>query len=94
MGQMLARHHHLFHVRSLLDGPAPSDDPQARQLVQVQGVIAEYERAKIAEPGVGGGASSGVPHGDDDLPANRAGPHVPDRVWHLGQPIGPVHRGR
>lgn len=49
MGQMLARHHHLFHVRSLLDGPAPSDDPQARLLVQVQGVIAEYERAKIAE---------------------------------------------
>jgi site-specific DNA recombinase len=32
-----------------LDGPAPSDDPQAKLLVQVQGVIAEYERAKIAE---------------------------------------------
>lgn len=32
-----------------LDGPAPGDDPQARLLVQVQGVIAEYERAKIAE---------------------------------------------
>ena len=36
------------HVR-FLDGPAPGDDPQARLLVQVQGVIAEYERAKIAE---------------------------------------------
>jgi site-specific DNA recombinase len=32
-----------------LDGPALGDDPQARLLVQVQGVIAEYERAKIAE---------------------------------------------
>jgi site-specific DNA recombinase len=32
-----------------LDGPAPSADPQATLLVQVQGVIAEYERAKIAE---------------------------------------------
>ena len=32
-----------------LDGPAPGDDPQAKLLVQVQGVIAEYERAKIAE---------------------------------------------
>jgi len=32
-----------------LEGPAHSDDPQARLLVQVQGVIAEYERAKIAE---------------------------------------------
>ncbi len=32
-----------------LEGPQLSDDPQARLLVQVQGVIAEYERAKIAE---------------------------------------------
>jgi site-specific DNA recombinase len=32
-----------------LEGPALTDDPQARLLVQVQGVIAEYERAKIAE---------------------------------------------
>ena len=32
-----------------LDGPAPGGDPQAKLLVQVQGVIAEYERAKIAE---------------------------------------------
>ncbi len=34
----------LFH-----DAPALNDDPQARLLTQVQGVIAEYERAKIAE---------------------------------------------
>lgn len=32
-----------------LEGPAPGADPQATLLVQVQGVIAEYERAKIAE---------------------------------------------
>jgi site-specific DNA recombinase len=32
-----------------LEGPALTDDPQARLLVQVQGVIAEYERAKISE---------------------------------------------
>ena len=31
------------------DTPAIDDDPQARLLTQVQGVIAEYERAKIAE---------------------------------------------
>lgn len=32
-----------------LDAPPIEDDPQAKLLVQVQGVIAEYERAKIAE---------------------------------------------
>jgi site-specific DNA recombinase len=32
-----------------LEGPAPSDDPQATLLIQMQGVIAEYEKAKIAE---------------------------------------------
>jgi len=32
-----------------LEGPAPSADPQATLLIQVQGVISEYERAKIAE---------------------------------------------
>jgi site-specific DNA recombinase len=32
-----------------LVGPAPGDDPQAKLLVQLQGVIAEYERARIAE---------------------------------------------
>jgi site-specific DNA recombinase len=31
------------------DAPTIDDDPQARLLTQVQGVIAEYERAKIAE---------------------------------------------
>ena len=31
------------------DTPPLDDDPQARLLTQVQGVIAEYERAKIAE---------------------------------------------
>jgi site-specific DNA recombinase len=32
-----------------LDAPPLDDDPEATLLVQVQGVIAEYERAKIAE---------------------------------------------
>ena len=32
-----------------LEGPAHGDDPQAKLLVQMQGVIAEYEKAKIAE---------------------------------------------
>jgi site-specific DNA recombinase len=32
-----------------LEGPAHSDDPQAKLLIQMQGVIAEYEKAKIAE---------------------------------------------
>jgi site-specific DNA recombinase len=42
----LARHG----VRVLFtDAPALEDDPQARLLTQVQGVIAEYERAKLAE---------------------------------------------
>ena len=31
------------------DAPPIDDDPQARLLTQVQGVVAEYERAKIAE---------------------------------------------
>ena len=39
-----------FGVRVLFsDAPAIDDDPQARLLTQVQGVIAEYERCKIAE---------------------------------------------
>src|SRR5215211_4141290 len=39
-----------FGVRVLFsDAPALDDDPQLRLLTQVQGVIAEYERAKIAE---------------------------------------------
>ncbi len=32
-----------------LEGPTLSDDLQATLLVQMQGVIAEYEKAKIAE---------------------------------------------
>jgi len=36
-------------VVRFLEGPAHSEDPQATLLVQMQGVIAEYERAKIAE---------------------------------------------
>jgi len=40
--------HYRVAVR-FLDGPAVTDDPQSKLLVQVQGVIAEYERAKIAE---------------------------------------------
>ena len=32
-----------------LEGPAPGDDPQATLVVQMQGVIAEYEKGKIAE---------------------------------------------
>jgi len=39
-----------FGVRMLFsDAPVINDDPQARLLTQVQGVIAEYERAKISE---------------------------------------------
>ena len=39
-----------FGVRvRFLEGPAHGEDPQATLLVQMQGVIAEYERAKIAE---------------------------------------------
>jgi site-specific DNA recombinase len=38
-----------FGVRVLFVDTPPLDDPQARLLTQVQGVIAEYERAKIAE---------------------------------------------
>ena len=34
---------------SFTDSPPIADDPQARLLVQVQGVIAEYERPKMAE---------------------------------------------
>jgi site-specific DNA recombinase len=39
-----------FGVRVLFhDAPVINDDPQARLLTQMQGVIAEYERAKICE---------------------------------------------
>ena len=39
------------------DAPPLDDDPQAKLLTQVQGVIAEYERAKIAD-GTGAGSCS------------------------------------
>src|SRR5438067_10332967 len=39
---------HGVHVH-YLDAPPLDDDPEATLVVQVQGVIAEYERAKIAE---------------------------------------------
>src|SRR5258705_5943232 len=42
----LARHGVAVHFT---DAPALGNDPQATLLTQVQGVIAEYERAKIAE---------------------------------------------
>jgi site-specific DNA recombinase len=39
-----------FQVRMFFtDAPTLDDDPQARLLTQIQGVIAEYEKAKIAE---------------------------------------------
>jgi len=41
-----------YDVRVLFsDAPEIADDPQARLLTQVQGVIAEYERAKLIERG-------------------------------------------
>jgi site-specific DNA recombinase len=43
------------------DTPAIDDDPQARLLTQVQGVIAEYERAKIAESTGGASCSAAGP---------------------------------
>lgn len=64
------------------DAP-PLDDPQGRLLVQIQGVIAEHERAKIAERGRRGKlyrARSGevlstkVPYGYRRLPRGPQGP--------------------
>ena len=73
------------------DAP-PLDDPQARLLVQVQGVIAEYERAKFAERERRGKmfrARSGevlsrkVPYGYRRVPRSEIGPaHV---VVHDGE---------
>ncbi len=72
-----------FNVRVIfLEGPAPSADPQATLLLQVQGVISEYERAKIAERARRGKlhrARSGavifwrVPYGYRRIPASGAG---------------------
>jgi site-specific DNA recombinase len=66
-----------------LDAPPLEDDPEATLLVQVQGVIAEYERAKIAERNRRGKlfrARAGeivfrlVPHGFRRIPRGPAGP--------------------
>jgi site-specific DNA recombinase len=66
-----------------LDAPALDDDPEATLLVQVQGVIAEYERAKIAERNRRGRlfrARAGeivyrvVPYGYRRIPRGPAGP--------------------
>jgi site-specific DNA recombinase len=65
------------------DAPAIDDDPQARLLTQVQGVIAEYERAKIAEryrrgklfrSRAGEVIAWRVPYGYRRLPRDSAGP--------------------
>jgi site-specific DNA recombinase len=66
-----------------LDAPPLNDDPEATLLVQVQGVIAEYERAKIAERNRRGRlfrARAGeivyrlVPYGYRRIPRGPAGP--------------------
>ena len=66
-----------------VDAPALEDDPQARLLTQVQGVIAEYERAKIAEryrrgklwrSRVGEVISWKVPYGYRRVPRSAAAP--------------------
>ncbi len=66
-----------------LDAPPLDDDPEATLLVQVQGVIAEYERAKIAERNRRGRlfrARAGeivyrlVPYGFRRIPRGPAGP--------------------
>jgi DNA invertase Pin-like site-specific DNA recombinase len=66
-----------------LDAPPLADDPEATLLVQVQGVIAEYERAKIAERNRRGRlfrARAGeivyrlVPYGYRRIPRGPAGP--------------------
>ena len=65
------------------DAPAIDDDPQAKLLTQVQGVIAEYERAKIAEryrrgklfrSRAGEVIAWRVPYGYRRLPRDSAGP--------------------
>ena len=75
-----------FGVRVLFaDAPTLDDDPQARLLTQVQGVIAEYERAKISERNRRGRlfrARTGeivtwkVPYGYRRVPATPMVPHA------------------
>lgn len=73
-----------FGVRVVfVDSPALDDNPQARLLAQVQGVIAEYERAKIAEryrrgklyrSRLGEVISWKAPYGYRRLPRDKTGP--------------------
>jgi site-specific DNA recombinase len=65
------------------DAPPIDDDPQARLLTQVQGVIAEYERAKIAEryrrgklfrSRAGEVIAWRIPYGYQRLPRDATGP--------------------
>src|SRR5207248_8161410 len=65
------------------DAPPIDDDPQSRLLTQVQGVIAEYERAKIAEryrrgklfrSRAGEVIAWKTPYGYQRLPRDPAGP--------------------
>ena len=65
------------------DAPPIDDDPQARLLVQVQGVIAEYEKAKMAERQrrgklfkvrAGEAIFTKVPYGYRRVPRSEAGP--------------------
>jgi len=65
------------------DAPPLDDDPQARLLTQVQGVIAEYERAKIAEryrrgklfrSRAGEVIAWRIPYGYQRLPRDTTGP--------------------
>ena len=65
------------------DAPVIDDDPQAKLLTQVQGVIAEYERAKIAEryrrgklfrSRAGEVIAWRVPYGYRRLPRDSSGP--------------------
>ena len=85
------------------DAPALDDDPQARLLTQVQGVIAEYERAKIAERNrrgrlyrarAGEPVSWNVPYVYRRLPRTAAAPARPSwlRPTRLGPGAGSAAR--
>lgn len=65
------------------DSPPIDDDPQARLLIQMQGVIAEYERAKLTERvrrgklyrvWAGEAVFGRVPYGYRRIPRGPAGP--------------------
>ena len=44
-----------------LEGPSPSDDPQATLLIQMQGVIAEYEKARWPSATVAASSTAPAP---------------------------------